>query len=425
MKKLFTLALCVVAQFVSAQNLIITNVNVIPIEGGETILKNQTVIIKDGKIADIIPFKQEQIKTKQTTVIDGTGKYLIPGLADMHVHFPDEKEMSLQQFFNFNLAAGVTTLRSMRGEPRHLTLRDSINKKLITAPDLYISISLPSDSTVTAKDLKTFITKSKTEGWDFIKYLSGLTPSLFDSAALYCKQNNIKLAGHVFNQNLQIAIKNNQASVEHYQSILKEYRKDTLHFNNVLQQLKEKNIFVCPTLSFYYIWGMQFNQDELKIRNGMNNVSAEMVNKWQKEYNDYLSKYKTPEKVAEGEKMIARIKQNLSDFGKLLKQMNDAKVKLLLSPDESAFNVPGFAMVEEMKLYKKAGLSNYDILKIATYNAACFFDKQNEWGSITKNKKANLVLLDKNPLENIANMKTVNTVILNGQVLKPEALLKN
>jgi hypothetical protein len=425
MKKLFTLALCVVAQFVNAQNLIIINVNVIPIEGGETILKNQTVIIKDGKIADIIPFKQEQIKTKQTTVIDGTGKYLIPGLADMHVHFPDEKEMPLQQFFNFNLAAGVTTLRSMRGEPRHLTLRDSINKKLILAPDLYISISLPSDSTVTAKDLKAFVIKSKNEGWDFIKYLSGLTPSLFDSAALYCKQNNIKLAGHVFNQDLQIAIKNNQASVEHYQSILKEYRKDSLHFNNVLQQLKEKNIFVCPTLSFYYIWGMQFSDEELKARNEVDNINKETLNKWLKDYGDYSSKYKTPEKIAEGDKIVTRTKQNLKDFGKLLKQMNDVKVKLLLSPDESAFNAPGFAMVEEMKLYKKAGISNYDILKIATYNAACFFDQQNEWGSISKNKKANLVLLDKNPLENIENVKTVNTVILNGQVLKPETLLKN
>jgi dihydroorotase-like cyclic amidohydrolase len=423
MKKLFTLALCVVAQFISAQNLVITNVNVIPIEGGETILKNQMVIIKEGKITDITPFKKEQ--TKQTPVIDGTGKYLIPGLADMHVHFPDEKEMPLQQFFKLNLAAGVTTLRSMRGEPRHLTLRDSINKKLILAPDLYISISLPSDSTVTASDLKNFVIKSKAEGWDFIKYLSGLTPALFDSAALYCKQNNIKLAGHVFNQDLQIAIKNNQASVEHYQSILKEYRKDSLQFNNVLQQLKDKNMFVCPTLSFYYIWGMQFNEDELKARNGMNNINAETAGKWQKEYNDYSSKYKTPEKIAEREKMVARVKQNLSDFGKLLKQMNDAKVKLLLSPDESAFNAPGFAMLEEMKLYKKTGLSNYDILKIATYNAACFFDKQNEWGSITKNKKANLVLLDKNPLEDIENVKAVNTIILNGQVLKPELLLKN
>lgn len=425
MKKILVLVFCIAAEIISAQNLIITNVNVIPMEGDMALLKSHSVIIKNGKIEDIVSYIPERAMNSQTQVVDGTGKYLIPGLADMHVHFPNEKEMPLQQFFKLNLAAGVTTLRSMRGEPRHLTLRDSINKKLILAPDLYISTSLPSDSTVTAKDLEKFIKQSKKEGWDFIKYLSGLTPALFDAAAMYCKQNNIKLAGHVFNQNLQTAIQAKQSSVEHYQSILKEYRKDSLHFNTVINQLKEKNIFVCPTLSFYYIWGMQFSTDELKARNGMNIISPELLNKWQKDYDDYYTKYSTTEKIAERDKIIVRYKQNLNDFGKLLKLMSDANVKLLLSPDESAFNVPGFAIAEEMKLYQKAGLSNEAILRIATYNAACFFNKENEWGSIRKQQKANLVLLDKNPLEDIENIKTVNTVIIGGRSFKPEELLKN
>ncbi|HEX7414374.1 MAG TPA: amidohydrolase family protein, partial [Bacteroidia bacterium] len=384
-----------------------------------------SVIIKNGKIEDIVSYVPERAINSQMQVIDGTGKYLIHGLADMHVHFPNEKEMPLQQFFKLNLAAGITTLRSMRGEPRHLALRDSINKKLILAPDLYISISLPSDSTVTTKDLEKFIKQSKKEGWDFIKYLSGLTPTLFDAAVMYCHENHIKLAGHVFNQNLQTAIHAKQSSVEHYQSILKEYRKDSLHFNKVINQLKEKNVFVCPTLSFYYIWGMQLSMDELKTRNGMSYVSSELLSKWQKDYDDYYAKYSTTEKIAERDKIIARYKQNLNDFGKLLKLMSDANVKLLLSPDESAFNVPGFAISEEMKLYQKAGLSNAAILRIATYNAACFFNKENEWGSIRKQQKANLVLLDKNPLEDIENIKTVNTVIIGGKAFKPEELLKN
>ncbi|HEX7413619.1 MAG TPA: amidohydrolase family protein, partial [Bacteroidia bacterium] len=289
MKKVLVLIFCITTEIISAQNLIITNVNVIPMEGDMALLKSHSVIIKNGKIEDIVSYVPERAINSQMQVIDGTGKYLIPGLADMHVHFPNEKEMPLQQFFKLNLAAGVTMLRSMRGEPRHLTLRDSINKKFILAPDLYISISLPSDSTITAKDLEKFIKQSKQEGWDFIKYLSGLTPALFDAAVKYCKQNNIKLAGHVFNQNLQTAIQAKQASVEHYQSILKEYRKDSLHFNKVINQLKEKNVFVCPTLSFYYIWGMQLSMDELKTRNGMSYVSSELLSKWQKDYDDYYA----------------------------------------------------------------------------------------------------------------------------------------
>jgi hypothetical protein len=424
MKKVILLFFFIAAIVDNAQNLIITNVNVIPIEGKETLLKNQTVLIKEGKIENITPFKQEHTKDKSKTIIDGTGKYLMPGLADMHVHFPDEKEMTLQQFFKLNLAAGVTTLRSMRGESRHLTLRDSITKKLILAPDLYLSIALPGDSTITEKDLEKFVKQSKKEGWDFIKYLSGLTPALFYTTALLSKESGLKLAGHVYNQDLQTAIKVDQASVEHYQAILKEFRKDSLHFPEVMNQLKERNIYVCPTLSFYYIWGMQFGADELKVRNGMQYVRPQLESKWEKDYNDYYTKYSAPEKNEERLKIIARVKQSLYDFGKLLKRMNDANVKLLLSPDESAFNVPGFAMAEEMKIYQKAGLSNYAILKIATYNAACFFNKEKEWGSIGKNKKANLILLDKNPLDDINNIKTINTLILAGKALKPEELLK-
>ena len=424
MKKIILLVLCIAVQLSKGQNLIITNVNVIPIEGKETLLKNQTVIIKDGKIESITPFKPEQTKDKTKTVIDGTGKYLMPGMADMHVHFPNEKEMPLQQFFKYNLAAGVTTLRSMRGEPRHLTLRDSVTKKLILAPDLYISISLPDDSAITDKDLEKFVKQTKKEGWDFIKYLSGLTPTLFYTTALISKESGLKFAGHVYNQDLQTAIKANQASVEHYQAILKEYRKDSLHFPDVMNELKKRDIYVCPTLSFYYIWGMQFDPDALKARNGMQYVSPQLESKWEKDYNDYYTKYSTPEKSEERMKIVARVKQSLYDFGKLLKLLSDNNVKLLLSPDESAFNVPGFAMAEEMKLYQKAGLSNHAILKIVTYNAANFFNKENEWGSVTKNKKANLILLDKNPLDDIDNIKTINTVILGGKLLKPDELLK-
>ena len=363
-------------------------------------------------------------RSNDKTAIDGTGKYLIPGLADMHVHFPDEKEMSLNEFFKLNLAAGVTTLRSMRGESRHLTLRDSIKKSLILAPDLYISTSLPTDSNVTAKQLKNFVILSKADGWDFIKYLSELTPALFDSAALYCKQSNIKLAGHVYGQDIQNALKINQASVEHYQAILKQYRKDSLHFGYFMNQLKEKNMFVCPTLSFYYIWGFQYTVEQLKERNGMKQVSPGVAESWQKTYDKFLKDIETQNKLPELEKSKIKTKKNLNDFNTVLNLLAKYNVMLLLSPDESAFNVPGFAMAEEMKLYSKAGLSNYDILKIATSNASAFFDKQNEWGTISKGKKANLVLLDKNPMENNENIKAVNTVILGGKALKPEALLK-
>ena len=393
-------------------------------EGRDVELKNQTITIEQDKIIEIRPFAAADTNTQQIQVIDGSGKYLMPGLADMHVHFPNEKEMPLQTFFNLNLAAGVTSLRSMRGEARHLSLRDSIQKELIRAPDLYISTALPSDSSLSQKDLEKFIRQSKKEGWDFIKYLSGLSPSLFYASALISQESGLKLAGHVYDQDLQTAVKAGQASVEHYQAVLKEFRKDSMHFNILMEQLKEKNIFVCPTLSFYYIWGMQFSKLELHNRNGISHIPAALMEKWEKDYDAYTAKYNDTAKRAEKEKIIHRTQKNLNDFGKVLKRLDEAQVKVLLSPDESAFNVPGFAVLEEMKIYKKAGLSNYEILKMATYNAACFFNQEKNWGSIGKNKKANMILLDSNPLEDLHNLTNIHTVILHGKVLKPEDLLK-
>ncbi|MFL5754392.1 MAG: amidohydrolase family protein [Bacteroidia bacterium] len=424
LRTLFFLSACLFLPLFSfAQQLVITNVNVIPVGGGPMTLANQTVFIKDGKISEITPFQEEHMKLK-ARLIDGTGKYLIPGLADMHVHLPDDKSpLLLKKVFTLNLAAGVTTLRSMRGEQRHPGLRDSIRKKLILAPDLYISNPLPSDSAVTAAELKAFVAKSKKEGWDFVKYLSGLSPALFDSAVKYCGEQQLKLAGHVYNGDLQTALKAKQASVEHYQPILKEFRKDSTQFEKVIAQLKENSVFVCPTLSFYYIFGFQFSPEQLKRRNGMSYLDKTVQETWMKTYMDYYNSFDTPEKKTELQKGIGRSTKNLEDFGKLLKRMNDKKVQLLLSADDGEFNVPGFSLAEEMKLYKKAGLSNYEILKIATYNAACFFGAQKEWGSIGRGKKANLVLLDKDPLKDIENITAVKGVILGGDYYSQQELL--
>jgi hypothetical protein len=421
-KKLALSLLLIACHWLFAQDLVITNVNVIPVNGKDTLLRGQTVYIKKGRIAQVVPFQPKHTANKLPNLVDGTGKYLMPGLADMHVHFPDTKEIPREEFFRLNLAAGVTSLRSMRGEPSHPGLRDSIRKGLLVAPDLYISTPLPSDSSVTAHDLKRFIVSAKKEKWDFVKYLSGLTPALFDSAARYCRENQIMLAGHVYNSDLQVAIKNGQASVEHYQSVLKAYRADSANFDKVLAQLKAKNMFVCPTLSFYYIWGLQIQSTELATRNGMENVRQELKNKWQEDFSAYLKGFEGKEK--EFQAAVAKTKRNLAEFNRLLTKLNDAGVLLLLSPDESAFNVPGFAMAEEMKLYSKAGISNYDIVKIATRNAAAFFGAENQWGSIAKGRKANLVLLSKNPLENIENIKSVSGTVLNGKFYPPASLLK-
>jgi hypothetical protein len=418
----FLLGLFFYSVLALCQTSYITHVNVVPVANGPQILYNQTLIIEAERIKEIRAYRQgdEHVKALQ---IDGKGKYLIPGLADMHVHLPGKGEMSLDRFFRLNLAAGVTTLRSMRGEPEHLTLRDSIRKKRILAPDLYISVVLPGDSLTTVADLKHVVNRSALEGWDFIKYLGGLSPALFDSAAKACALNHILLAGHVCNNDIQTAIRVGQASVEHYQSLLKAYRLDSSHFDQVMDDLKEKNIYVCPTLSFYYIWGMQYTMEQLLGRNGMDKVDTATRNAWVQAYASYLKKFDMPGKEGEKEKARQLSAKNLHAFAHIMKQMQANGVQLLISPDHAEFNVPGYSLLEEMLLYQQAGLSNYEILKIATWQAARFFRAEAEWGGVEVHSKANLVLLDKNPLDDIAAIREVYGAFLCGKFYRPSDLI--
>jgi imidazolonepropionase-like amidohydrolase len=104
-------------------------------------------------------------------------------------------------------------------------------------------------------------------------------------------------------------------------------------------------------------------------------------------------------------------------FHPILRRMVNANVNVLLSPDNCWFNVPGYAMLEEMKSYKIAGISNYNILKISTLNAANFFNESKNWGTIEAGKDATLILLDKNPMDNIENISSVNSTMIKGKLM--------
>ena len=188
--------------------------------------------------------------------------------------------------------------------------------------------------------------------------------------------------------------------------------------------MKAQKTAFCPTLSFYYIYAFAFSENELQSRNGMNYLSPLVKKLWLKEYNEALNGAKEHFKTEFESNYLLKNKTQLKIFNRLLKMAADAGVLLLLSPDDGIFNVPGFGMYEEMKLYKQAGLSNYQILKCATYNASKYFGAEKIGGSAEVGKKANLILLNANPLENIENIKQIEAVILNGKFYLQKDLVK-
>ena len=406
------------------QNLVLQGVNVIPVSSN-TVMIGVDVFIKGGKIEKIKPAGSLPY-VKNYEVIDCKGKYVMPGLADMHAHFPDNKSpIQLQEYLKLNLAAGVTTIRSMRGEEYQLALRDSIKSKKKIAPGIYVSYVFPdSDSLLTKDSIENIVVRAKNKKYDFIKYLGGINERNISYLVESCKKNNMTVAGHAYSSSLMKSVELGFTSVEHYQPVLGVYLKDSLNLNKNISVLKEKNTALCPTLSFYYVYAFGFTRDELLKRNGIEFVSKKVTDEWMNDYTQVLFKTQQELRGDFDSKYKDVYKKQFSDFNRVFKKMTDENVLMLLSPDEGFFNVPGFAMAEEMKLYKLAGLSNYQILKSATLNAAIYFKEDKIWGSVEIGKKADLLLLNENPLENIENITKVEGTILNGIFYSQKSLLK-
>ena len=394
-----------------ASNLVIKNVAVINMVTNKAI-KNQDVVVKAGKIISIANAQEQDYKNM--VVIDGSGKYMMPSLTDAHVHLP-KNESDLERFFILNLINGVTKVRSMRGDWKHLEWREKYNTETSVYPKLYLSApAISRRDDFSSEELQEFIENAR--DFDFVKILSIKNETLFKMLDSLCEVNEIKIGGH-FPSNLTDAqiFKSSYASFEHLGGLTGQSEL----LENRLQEIKKKTIFICPTLSWYSVGSGRYSYEELRTQPGMQYVSKEMVNSWiekTKQYRDKLGAkaYKEEVNIELGK---------LDEKYLIIKKLNELGVNMLLSPDSSSkYMVAGFGVVGEMELLKNAELSNFEILKMATVNFSDFFKE--DYGTIEAGKEADFILLNDNPLENINTLKTIEGVFFNENYLSKDALNK-
>ena len=198
------------------QEIVFRSINVVPMHD-ELIKNNQDVIIKNGRVTAIGNTGKIRYD-KNALVIDARGKYLIPGLAEMHAHVPpvDELEPMKDVLMLFALN-GVTTIRGMLGHPRHLELRSKLQSEEIFGPRFYTSG--PSFNGNSVKDSETgaaMVKQQKQAGYDFLKLHPGLTQETFNAVAKTAKEVNIPFAGHVsFDVGVWTAIDAGYATIDH------------------------------------------------------------------------------------------------------------------------------------------------------------------------------------------------------------------
>lgn len=408
MHRFCTFLFLAVIQTLTAQrskvDYIFKDVNVITMKD-DTILRNQTAVIQDGKIIEITT----KTSYESDNTIDAKGFYLLPSMADAHIHFPDNKE-ELERVMKLNLINGITKLRSMRGQWQDVELKKQYNnenqyypKLYLTAPPFHRSYDL------TEQEIDSYVKKAKDSGIDQIKVLSIKNQHLFELLSETCKKYNMPLGGHfpIVEEGVMgddILFQSFYTSIEHLGGLIGEPDKVEERINYI----KKKELFICPTMQWYAIGYGQYEVDEMLNQRGMQYIPEGIKNDWAEKSTNYRTKLGKEEFEAEKQKYALEIQERLN----MTKRLHDQGVKLVLSPDSSSkFIVPGFGLLEEMKLYQKVGLSNFDILQSATTNFALFF-KEN-YGIIASGKDADFILVKENPLENLKALEQVEGVFYN------------
>ena len=452
MRKLLLTLSCLIPlqlSLLAQQHRILSGVNVIDVKNG-TVLNDMYVLISNDKIA-AIEAEHTDLPSVSAELIPLDGKYLMPGLWDMHAHNWN------RDFFKLLTANGITGIRGMYDPMDSLPVwRVEIAVGNIQGPTIFssgpmidgpdpiwpgaVSISEPWQVYRAVDSLKRL-------GVDFIKVYSMLPREAYFELAEACKSKNIPFAGHIPGTvSLTEAIEVGQRSSEHFYGILAASNTHDQHFMAVMRgeredstlasfghirkflldhfsepkaidlyaKLSESDTWICPTLVVNQAFGM-LNDENFLNDERLAYIPAEIKNRWNPKQ-DIRLQFGNDEQF--------RIERQLFHLAKnQMGNMERNGVKILAGTDfPNPYVFPGFSLHDELELMVEGGMSTLGALQTATLNPAIFLNKTDEFGTVETGKYADLLILNKNPLENISHTRSIETVILKGRWLDKRAL---
>lgn len=440
---------------------IIKNINIVDVVTGE-IAEDQFVLIEQSRITKI---DSTNIATSEDVLlIDGTGKFLIPGLWDMHTHSNQHSEWFHHPLY---IANGVTGVRDMSGQlnkkdsywvgsQERLQWNKDLENNTRVTPRYVLQSSYQMDGEkAIPKDAPDFFKLQKPsqvdsllqfykkENVDFIKVYQQLPKNTYKTLALRAPKYGLHLAGHkpMF-LSLEDAVNLGQRSFEHGRVFLfecfsetdslknpKNWKRyfskskakivqefDSLYAKKLMRLMQEKNAYWTPTLQT-----LKFEANAHK--NGFtNNENLKYITKIRKKlwwkYDTDQNKEKNLER--EG---ISIAEQFFEASKKQVAMANKIGVPIMAGTDVTdSFVFPGFSLHDELYELTASGLTNLEALQTATIVPATFSNLVEDYGTIEIGKKADLVVLNKNPLEDIKNTKEINSTLLNGVYYNEEKL---
>ncbi len=442
------------------QNLRIKNVNVIDVEEGK-LQKELDVYIQNGVIVNISKTKKQESKDQNSKIIDGTNKYLVPGYIDTHVHqamgpvnlsfvnaTPVLKLTPLDNLPKITsellVKHGITTSRDPGGKTE-VTVQTKMDLAAgkIKGPEFFVAgnivdttdfINLTTKVT-NEKEIRNEIRKQKKVGVDYIKLYTSLTPELIEIGIEESHKLGLKTISHLHNTSWteasNLGIDNIVHIIPGHERYLPDEHRSSYHqasmmgalgfykwfeyvdlksheISSLIQTLKSNNTSVDPTLIVFHATFFG-NKTEYTSNEMLDELPAELVDNWKTVFNFNMGW--TERHFSEAQLTWPKVQQ-------FVKMLHNGGVLLTAGTDaNNPWIVPGDSFHKELALLKDCGLTNADVLKIATLNGARLLEIDNRTGTIEEGKEADLVLLNSNPLNNIRNSSDISMVLLNGIIV--------
>ena len=404
----------------------IVNVHVVPMHS-ETVLRNQTVVVENGRITAVGPVDGVRVP-EGAELVDGTDRYLMPGLAEMHAHVPDAESALLDRVLTLFAANGITTIRGMLGRPSHLALRDELMAGERFGPRLITSgPSLNGNSVNGAADARRQVEEQAAAGYDFVKIHPGLDADEFNAIANTANELGIPFAGHVpVAVGLDGALASGMATIDHLDgymaAMLPRHSGETGGYGGffdinlakavdagLIDELAaataEAGTWIVPTEILVEQRIDATPIVDLKSRSDMRYMPKGTVDDWGRSKTELINERDYDPALAA---KAIEIRRNL------IRSLFEANGRILLGSDApQVFNVPGFSAHLELETYVAAGLTPFEALGTGTTAVAEFLGQNT--GTIEPGKDADLVLLDDNPLVDVRNARRVHGVMLRGR----------
>ena len=410
-------------------------VNVLPMTD-EVVLENQTVVVSDGRISFIGSVDEVEIP-EGAEQIDGTGKYLMPGLAEMHGHIPgpDNRQYAKDVLFLY-ISNGVTTVRNMAGHPYHLELRERINNGELVGPTIFAASPWLSPNNISEPaEAEDVVRGYYEEGFDLMK-LGSISLESYRAMAEAAHEIGLPFAGHIPEEvGLVVALEERQASIDHldrYVEFLVAENPEAEGVNpgffgsGVIDYVDENRIdeaieltieagtWNVPTLSLVEHLESPESPENMARWPEMRYMPQGVLDGWVESKHNFQARNDFQPDAA---RRLVELRQ------KLTKELHDAGAPIVLGSDAPQFfNVPGFSIHHELEMMAATGLTPYEVLVTGTRNAGIYFDKADQFGTVEEGRRADLILLNANPFDDIENMRNQEGVMVRGEWWAKDAI---